>query len=116
MKIRNGFVSNSSSSSFLIVGTTSETIIKEVAKKMGKYDEAKDEYEVELSYGYEYCDFFNFYGSYEPGYLGIDVSKKIKTVPFEDLRKEFKDILMKKYDVDISLEKIDLYFGEVGEG
>ena len=116
MKIRKGFVSNSSSSSFLIVGTTSETIIKEVATKMGKYDVTEDEFNIDLDYGCSTEEFFNFYGSYEPNYIGIDVSKKIKTTSFEDLRKEFKDILMNNYNIDISLSDIDLHFGESGEG
>lgn len=116
MRYRDGFVSNSSSSSFLIVGTYNREIIKKVAEKMGKYNPVQDEYSVECSYGYEVNDHFNFYGSYDPEYMGIDVSKKIKSQTFQELQKEFQQIIQDKYGVEIHQGDIDLYFGEVGEG
>lgn len=115
MKCRVGFVSNSSSSSFLIVGITRSDIIKQIAEKMGKYDPVTKEYRVECSCGYETGEHFNFYGSYEPEFIGVDVSEKIKKIPFEDLKKEFQETIKKNYGIEIHPCYIDLHFGEVGE-
>lgn len=115
MKVRVGFVSNSSSSSFLIVGTQDSSIIKAVAQKLGKYDLANNKFTVECSYGYKTTEHFNFYGGYDPEYLGLDVSKKIKTKPYSELVKEFQDTLKKNYDIEIHASDIDLHFGECGD-
>jgi len=115
MKTRLGFVSNSSSSSFLIMGVTNQNFIKDIASKLGLfYDGEYIDYND--SYGVVEGEFLNLYGSCEPSYIGIDISDKIKVTSFNDLKKEFQDNVKNNYNVEIPLEYIDMHFGEVGDG
>ena len=116
MKIRNGFVSNSSSSSFIIVGFTDDTYMKQIAEKDGKFEDGEYR-DVECNYGVDDSCALTYYGSYgEPYYIGIDISKKIENKILPELRKELKDKVKDEYGLDIPLDKIKLFYGEVGDG
>ena len=118
MKIRNGFVSNSSSSSFLIVGVGDKQIIKQLSsftrqkyKKMNEED--RDWYS---DYGVIYATPFNFYGGYklEDCYLsGIPIEELMKTMTLPEIKAYFKELVKKEYDMDIDISKIGVHYGEV---
>ncbi len=117
MKIRKGFVSNSSSSSFIIVGVTDSDIMQQIAMKDGKFNDG--EYtDVECSYGIDSSSSFNYYGSYgEPYYIGVDISERLnKDVTLSELRNEFQKKAKDLYNIDIPIDKIKLHYGEVGDG
>lgn len=130
MKIRNGFVSNSSSSSFLIVGITDENTIKKLILKdnfcneghgissgnnfiyTGWLDEDefwdgdegqwKTDEEGELINGKYGIDIYQ---------AGLDVSNRLEKEHFRTLKKEFIE-KCKKLGVEIDPDKVKLLYGE----
>lgn len=114
MKIRNGFVSNSSTSSFLIVGTEDDTLIDMIikAKKL-----TKEEIEEEMSFGmYESGD-INFYGSEEICYAGAELDEKdLDVKPLLFMKQDLVNILKNEYKITVPIEKIHLIYGECGCG
>lgn len=109
MKVRIDFVTNSSSSSFLIVGVSDDSIIEVLGQKEGKS-------EFECSYGVDEGKVVSFYGCYsEPYYAGIDIEGLMDKMTLPQIKEYFKDLIKKEYDVDIDISDIGLHYGEVGE-
>jgi len=116
MKYRNGFVSNSSSSSFVIIGVSDDTIMQQIAFKDGKFEDGEYR-DVDCDYGIDHSCALNYYGSCgEPYYIGMDISKKLEEKILPELKKEFKQKVEEEYKIDIPLNKIEFYYGEVGDG
>jgi len=66
MKVRNGFVSNSSSSSFVILGTSDDQVCKRLGEKLGfAFDDCDDCDDIDYDDVYEIMDKFSgsLYGS-----------------------------------------------------
>jgi len=116
MKYRNSFVSNSSSSSFVIVGISDDVIMKQIAEQDGKFSEG-EYHDVNCDYGIDESCSINYYGSWgEPYYMGVDISKKMEEQILPELKKEFQEKVKEEYGLDIPLDKIKLHYGEVGDG
>jgi len=116
MKYRNGFVSNSSSSSFVIVGVSDDNIMKQIAEKDGKFQDGEYQ-EINCDYGVDDTNAIDYYGSYgEPYYMGIDISEKLEKKILPEIRKEFQQKVKEEYGIEIPLDKIKLHYGEVGDG
>jgi len=142
MKIRNGFVSNSSSSSFCIVGVSDKTFIKILLEKDLGFHKNKqrgcDHPErdtpycpqcgelmwVELmtvdtfGYGRDNGKFISFYGEGpECCYnAGLDAGDLLEKMTLPEAREYFQKLVKDKYDIDIPLSSIGLRFGEAGSG
>ena len=109
MKIRTDFVTNSSSSSFVIVGINDNSIIKELIKAEGKT-------EISCDYGIDQGKIVDFYGYYdEADYAGINIENLMETMTLPQLKQYFVDIIKKEYNIDIPLNRVELHYGEVGE-
>jgi hypothetical protein len=120
MKIINGFVSNSSSSSFLIVGVQNPDQNKAI--KLAKADEFE-----QGGYGVSSGKLFDYLGGYynydedeavvsddfNPDYIGIGCEGALKSgKTVTELKKEFIEKTA-RYGVIFDDKEIDLYYGEV---
>lgn len=109
MKIRSDFVTNSSSSSFIIVGVDDSKIIKQLQKAEGKK-------EIECNYGRDDGKVVNFYGYYEEAYYaGIDIEVLMETMTLPQIEDYFVNLIKEKYNIEIPKKEVGLHYGEVGE-
>jgi len=115
MKTRSGFVSNSSSTSFCVIGTSSKEHIEQLAKAEGFwFDESNWAL---LSWGQEEGKVVTFYGSDHEAYVaGIDATKVLARRSIAKARKWFQLEVGTLLGVNIPLNEIDLYYGEAGSG
>ena len=124
MKVRKGFVSNSSSTSFCIVGISAwdseardvDTLVTELAKADGCDEQG--------GYGYSDGRTLIFIGGeyveegepYEPDYAGLEAEADLKagkTVP--EIADEFI-AKAKALGFDIPKERVTLHYGECSDG
>ena len=120
MKIRTGFVSNSSSSSFCIIGTDEAKYIKQLMDAEGlslacSYEDDSEEGEY-LSYGVAEGKVVNFHGSVMVSYAGVEAEPVLQKMTIPEAAKAFKELVKTKLDVDIPLSEINLHYGEAGNG
>jgi hypothetical protein len=125
MKIRTGFVSNSSSSSFLCIGTEDPKYVGMILKAEnpkkktdGDYSYYENEWGGSLS-GKEVC-FYGYRGDPErenEGWevAGLDETKTRKLLEFcsmPEARKAFCKLMKVKFNIDIPVKAIGLLAGE----
>lgn len=111
MKIRNGFVSNSSSSSFLVIGTDNTSLIDELAQA-DHFDDSSGGYGVAgegdelVYYGMQYDGHFDY------GYAGVEAADLLERMTLPQARIFVQEIFL-KLGVEVDVEDIDLYYGEM---
>ena len=110
MKMRYGFVTNSSSSNFLIVGVTDRDLIELLARCEGKE-------RIECDHGIDSGEFVSFYGNYDRAYYaGIPIESLLEaSMRLSNIKLLFQQNIEIQYGIHIPLESIKLYYGEVGE-
>ena len=110
MKTRQGFVSNSSSTSFICVCT--EFMLDEFLEKVG-YEKG------DMSEGAAFLDddLVIYANKYEPSFYGLNIEEYLKNDEVvSSLKIKFKELVLKKTGIDIHLDKIEFDYGEAGSG
>ena len=111
MKIKYGFVTNSSSSNFLLLGISDQKKISQ-AKDLLNYDEDRDY----LDHGYwEKGGFFLLGGYYEIYYAGIEPHELLETMTLPEAKKEVQK-RFQELGMNVDISDIELVYGEFGEG
>lgn len=111
MKVRNGFVSNSSSSSFCIIGVEDDTTIQELLRADGVDWEGSGYGTIESNSGIQ------FYGGYDrPDWAGLDAQPLLEKHTLPEARAEFVKWAKKHLKVAVNPKQVNLYYGEAGEG
>lgn len=110
MKIRSGFVSNSSSSSFCVIGTTYN--IEEIAKKDGINDES---FRYGVADGKVLQYHGNGFGEYDDEVIGgLDAAKVLETMTIPEAKLHLQKLIKTKFKIDVPLDQISFEFGERG--
>lgn len=118
MKVRNGFVSNSSSSSFCILGIDNSKLIKELFER-DVFDEGQyQEYHDEIYFGYGTCigKYLEYYGeglSY-PIAAGLDATETLSDMSINQAKEYFTAYVKENMGIDIDPKYVNLHYGEAG--
>ena len=116
MKTRQGFVSNSSSSSFIVVGVSDEDFCSKLLAAMKIYMDRDNPVEgwveYEPGFGVHEGKPFDVIGSYDyVSYVGFDIESDLKKgTSLNLLKKKFVE-LAKKIGVEVPISKVDLHYG-----
>jgi len=109
MKIRNGFVSNSSTASFCIVGVSSDDIINKITEADNMFKEAY------LDYGVFKTENMGYYGyGNDVEYAGLWAEKLLKDKTIPEAKDWFQNYVYDKFEIHVDKDDIEFIYGEVG--
>lgn len=115
MKVRSGFVSNSSTSSFCIIGVYRgwganatlwvQKLVEAEQVNVENYDWMEKTFKV-----------VGFWGSEEPRWAGMEAEKLLQTMTIPQARQYFHDKVLEAFGIDIPLKDIEFHYDYVSTG
>ena len=113
MKFRFGFVSNSSSSSYLIVGVLDDNLINKIVKaKKTTIEKVIDEMSSNQGI-YDDGDIV-FIGNDSIQYAGAELNEyEMDNLCLKIIKQNFVDMLKDKYKICIPITYVHMYYGEI---
>ena len=114
MKVRLGFVSNSSSSSFCIIGVTNSSILKKLMKAENVTVNTEDGDDLCGVQDYKVLTFVGAEG--ECYYAGMEAEPLLKTMNIPQACEHVQKVIKEKLDVDVPLSSIKFQYGEISTG
>lgn len=112
-KMRLGFVSNSSSSSFCIIGTSNKNIISKCLD-VDKIDWTNLE-ETDYGYGELKTKRLSYYGTYEdPYYAGLQAQELLNSRTIPEAIQHTINYLKVNYNIVVTEKDINFLYGECG--
>ncbi len=124
MKIRKGFVSNSSSSSFCIVGlgrtwqaSKATRVIGKISKAAGWNENSYCSHGIWHADKLDTFDDLEFLGDEEIYYVGMGLKSMLQEgMTLGEMRTAFIELVDELTGLKIGPEEVDLHYGEVGSG
>ena len=114
MKIRTGFVSNSSSSSFCIIGTENANVIYKLLKAEEiDLDSDENNYIDNGVIGGKVVNFYDGVSGEQPYYAGVDAEPLLKETNIPQACKKFQEMVEKSLGVKIPLSSVKFLYGEI---
>ena len=117
MKVRMGFVSNSSTSSFCIIGVSNNSILKKLMKAekvVTNYEEAEDD---EWLCGVKEYKVLTFVGSEGECYwAGMEAEPLLQTMTIPQACQHVQQVIKEKLDIDVPLGSIKFIYDEISTG
>ena len=124
MKNRSGFVSNSSSTSFCIIGVNVwdrdkavEREKEEIVAVLVELEDIDVDDDCSFRFGVESRENISFFGSEgEIYYVGVDAKPLLQTMSIPDARALFTQKMHALYNLCVPLEYVEFLYGESGSG
>lgn len=114
MKTRIGFVSNSSSSSFCLIGVDQDKILQKLMKACGVTVNSEDGDDLCGVQDYKGVTFVGAEG--ECYWAGMEAEKLLKTMNIPQACEHVQKVIKEKLEIDIPLNKIKFHYGEITTG